>query len=388
MNKSAEIFKPGALPVTTYISREAALGFTYEERLEQALNMSGYITLISCISIIGKTVLCERVVGIDNLVEVLGSDFLNKENVWKTIGAKAGMPLSGMVTTGNTDNSISEEYIVTRENVIAYYQEHELVLLIDDFHYASEEIQRFLSQQLKDAIRKGLRVIISSLPHRCDDAIRTNPDLQGRISIIDIKPWSKDELRQIPRKGFEQLGIHVDDKYIESLVGESLASPQLMQLLCLNLCVLIKADSGNAVYVSEEIIKKAYKFSTLNLDFKNVTAVISNGKTKRGRERKKYCTSKGELDLYSLILEAIAQDPPIEEIGFDDLLTRINKTIVGDDKVTPKSLKEYLGNIQEVLNDKNRTFEVLEWRDNVLYVIEALFLFYLRWGRNEQGTEY
>ena len=47
---------------------------------------------------------------------------------------------------------------------------------------------------------------------------------------------------------------------------------------------------------------------------------------------------------------------------------------------TPKSLKEYLGNIQEVLNDKNRTFEVLEWRDNVLYVIEALFLFYLRWG--------
>ena len=94
------------------------------------------------------------------------------------------------------------------------------------------------------------------------------------------------------------------------------------------------------------------------------------------------------MDLYSLILEAIAQDPPIEEIGFNDLLTRINKTIVGDDKVTPKSLKEYLGNIQEVLNDKNRTFEVLEWRDNVLYVIEALFLFYLRWGRNEQGTEY
>lgn len=388
MNKSAEIFKPGVLPVATYISREAALGFTYEERLEQALNMSGYITFISGPSKIGKTVLCERVVGIDNLVEVLGSDFLNKENVLKTIGAKAGMPLSGMVTTGNTDNSLSEEYIVTLENVIAYYQEHELVLLIDDFHYASEEIQRFLSQQLKDAIRKGLKVIISSLPHRCDDAIRTNPDLQGRISIIDIKPWSKDELRQIPRKGFEQLGIHVDDKYIESLVGESLASPQLMQLLCLNLCVLIKADSGNAVDFSEEIIKKAYKFSTLNLDFKSVTAVISNGKTKRGRERKKYCTSKGELDLYSLILEAIAQDPPIEEIGFDDLLTRINKTIVGDDKVTPKSLKEYLGNIQEVLNDKNRTFEVLEWRDNVLYVIEALFLFYLRWGRNEQGTEY
>ncbi len=42
---------------------------------------------------------------------------------------------------------------------------------------------------------------------------------------------------------------------------------------------------------------------------------------------------------------------------------------VGDDKVTPKSLKEYLGNIQEVLNDKNRTFEVLEWRATALMAL-------------------
>ncbi|WP_031556062.1 hypothetical protein [Oribacterium sp. FC2011] len=387
MGKSSEIFRPGALPSSTYISREAALGFTYEERLEQAINTTGYLTLISGPSKIGKTVLCERVIGLDNLVEVLGSDFLNRENVWTTIGAKAGMPLSGLITTGDAEKgTISEEYTVTRDNVISFYEEHGLILLIDDFHYAEKEVQVFLAQQLKDAIRKGLRVIISSLPHRCDDAIRNNPDLQGRISIIDIKPWSKDELRLIPQKGFEQLNIKIKEEYIESMVSESLASPQLMQLLCLNLCLLAKFDTDANAEISSDLLEKTYRFSTLNLDFRSVTQIIQNGKTSRGSKRKLYATKNGILDLYSLMLEAIAKNPPLGSIPFDDLLERVNSLISSNDIVQGKSLRDYLNSMQEVLTDHSRSFEVLEWRDNVLYVIEALFLFYLRWGRDENHS--
>ncbi len=46
---------------------------------------------------------------------------------------------------------------------------------------------------------------------RCDDAIRTNPDLQGRISIIDIEAWTKDELREIPVKGFAELAVSISE---------------------------------------------------------------------------------------------------------------------------------------------------------------------------------
>ena len=65
---------------------------------------------------------------------------------------------------------------------------------------SGNRMQIFMAQQFKDAIRKGLRSIIASLPHRVDDTIRTNPDLQGRISIIDMQPWSKTDLERIPQK--------------------------------------------------------------------------------------------------------------------------------------------------------------------------------------------
>ena len=101
MKKPNEVFIPGALPDSTYITRMMESGFTYEERLKQALNVSGYLTLISGPSKIGKTVLCEKVIGLDHLVEISGSDMLGPSEVWTQIGMKAGMPREGTTKSGN-----------------------------------------------------------------------------------------------------------------------------------------------------------------------------------------------------------------------------------------------------------------------------------------------
>ena len=86
---------------------------------------------------IGKTVLCEKVVTLEKLVEITGADFVKKEELWNIIGSKAGMPTAGQSTTVDASNNLmSESYILTKESVIAYYKQHDLVLLIDDFHYA------------------------------------------------------------------------------------------------------------------------------------------------------------------------------------------------------------------------------------------------------------
>ena len=64
--------------------------------------------------------------------------------------------------------------------------------MIDDFHYASTEMQMKMAQQLKDAIRRELKVVVVSLPHRADDAIRQNADLSGRLSLINIETWKEE----------------------------------------------------------------------------------------------------------------------------------------------------------------------------------------------------
>lgn len=380
----SDVFSPGALPESTYITRKTRTGFTYEERLQQALSVNGYMTFISGPSKIGKTVLCEKVIGLNSLVEVSGSDFTDKAGLWEEIGTKAGMPSGGKATTGTAANStMTESYVITKENVIEYYKKNGLVLLVDDFHYAKPEMQMYMAQQFKDAIRKGLKIVVASLPHRSDDAIRMNPDLQGRISIIDIGAWTKEELKEIPDKGFTELGIFLSKRSVEKLAEESIGSPHLMQLICLNICNLEKVDKQKVKQIPDEVLEKAFRFSTMNLDYETITEVMRQGKNPRGKSRKKFMTgSMGELDLYGLILEAIAIDPPIVSIGFEELMGRVQSLIIGEDRPTTKSLKDYLKNLQEVLSEKGRAYEVIEWKDDVLYVLESLFLFYLRWGRD------
>lgn len=381
--KAQEVFIPGALPESTYVTRKMKIGFTYEERLKQALSMDGYLTSISGPSKIGKTVLCEKVIGLDRLVEVSGSDFNDEKDLWFHIGTKAGMPSGGEFTRiRDGSDSVSETYIITKDNVLDYYKEHGLVLLLDDFHYAGAKMQMYMAQQFKDAIRRGFKIIIASLPHRSDDAIRTNPDLQGRISIIDIGAWTKDELREIPVKGFAELEVGISEANIDRLVEESICSPQLMQLICLNICTLENVDEKEIGKIKDDTTEKAFQFSTLNLDYEKIANVIKQGKNPRGKSRKSYQTAEfGRLDLYGLILEAIAVDPPIVSVNFDGLMNRILSLITGEEKPTAKSLKDYLKNLQEVLSDKGKSYEVIEWKDNVLYILESLFLFYLRWGR-------
>lgn len=387
MKKANEVFIPGALPESTYITRVMNSGFTYEERLQQALSVNGYLTLISGPSKIGKTVLCEKMIGLEHIVEISGSDIIEAADLWTQIGMKAGMPQSGTTKNGSREESYMEEtYYLTKESVLSYFKDHDLVLLMDDFHYASYEMQIFMAQQFKDAIRKGFRVIIASLPHRVDETIRTNPDLQGRISIIDMQAWNREELEQIPKKGFDELKIQVAKKIIKLLAEESIASPQLMQLICLNICIL--AENKGIKKIDEDLVKRAFRFSTLNLDYEKVVQVIQQGKSSRGQKRAVYHTAAfGDLDLYGLILEALALDPPFVSISFEDLYERIIKLICDENIPSQNSVRGYLKNLQDILNSKDRSYEVLEWSDEHLYILESLFLFYLRWGRKDKYAE-
>lgn len=121
------------------------------------------------------------------------------------------------------------------------------MLVLDDFHYSPEEVQLDIAYQLKDAIRREFKAVVISLPHRADDAIRKNPDLSGRLNLINIEPWQEDELKEIAITGFEQLGIKISDELASKMALESLTSPQLMQSICLNLSLILNIDEDESI---------------------------------------------------------------------------------------------------------------------------------------------
>lgn len=388
--KAEQVFKPGAFPKYTYVSRNYEnTGISYELRLKQALRTAGCLTSIIGPSKMGKTILCERVIGLNNIVEISGADFSETTDFWTVAAAKVGLPYMGEVMTersateGNSKESDSkrEKYVLSKDKVIQYYLENGKVLVIDDFHYASKEMQIKMAQQLKDAIRRELKVVVVSLPHRADDAIRQNADLSGRLSLINIEIWKTEDLKKIALMGFEQLGIEITDSVAEKLAVECLTSPQLMQYICLSICTLMEDEEKQKI--DENLLEQAYRFTTVNFNYADVVNVMSKGPNPRGQKRKHYKTVTGkELDLYGLIVESLAKNPPLMEIDFETFYSRVINLVETEDlKLDRQTVKNHLNNLQKILGDKEEIYRAIEWKDGKVYILDPLFLFYLRWGR-------
>ena len=390
--KAEDVFRPGAFPEYTYISRKSAVSdLPYEFRLMQAIKVSGFLTSLVGPSKMGKTILCEKVIGFEKIVEVSGADFGLETDFWKVVAAKAGLAYEGefssekMIADTKDKYSKKETYSLTKDKIIEYYKKENLVLVIDDFHYAPEGKRMQIAQQLKDAIRRGFKSIVVSLPHRADEAIRRNADLSGRLSMINMEAWEVNDLKEIAKVGFEKLGIQIEDSVATQIAVESLSSPQLMQYICLNICTILEMSGGEDRCVKPEILKMAYRYTTANFEYSDVVSLMKKGPNMRGKSRNRFRTDNGkEYDLYELIVKSIAENPPIMKLDFEDVKERIYCLIADDcKKPTPQAIKESLAKMQELLDGREDIFKVLDWKEGVLYILDPLFLFYLRWGGEE-----
>ena len=98
--------------------------------------------------------LLEKVIGFEYIVEISGADFDEDTNFWKLVSAKAGLAYEDQFASEKQIPSTSDKYTkketfsLTKDKIIEYYKENDLVLVIDDFHYAPEGKRMQIAQQL------------------------------------------------------------------------------------------------------------------------------------------------------------------------------------------------------------------------------------------------
>jgi len=379
-----KVFKPGTYPELTYVVRQSmGTKYTYEERLQQSLKIDGYLTYIVGPSKTGKTVLCERVIGRERMVSMTGNDFARTFDFWEMLGKKAGLSMNAEVSEQQSDLSkeeqksttIKKKYKGNKDRVIEYFKANNKVFVLDDFHYASPDIQYDIACQLKEVIRLGFKAIVISLPHRSDDAIRLNPDLTGRISVIEIKSWEQKQLEEIARKGFKELNVFVDDTLISRIAMESIHSPQLMQAICLNIG-LLPADHE---VITDEVVEESCRFTCINLPYGDVVRILKAGPPTRGQKRLQYQLKDHTYkDIYSFILKILADNPPLVEIDLEEVMKRIQNNVV-DGRIAKERVKDALKKWQDILDHSGPLYQVFEWKDDILHIQDNLFLFYIRW---------
>lgn len=412
--KATEVFTPGTLPKYTYYERPE---LNLEQQLLDAVDTPGMIAAVSGPSKSGKTVLCESVVGIKSLLLVTGGGIESEADFWHRIRARLNVPasssslsgtsksrevgatakaglgflfkgeagLDGKIGRGEQEQSTLQFEGVSGVELLEVVRSANKTLVVDDFHYIDREIQVSLVEQFKEAARAGCTIVVVSVPHRADDAIRANPDLRGRLRLIDVKYWTDDELLHIPRLGFSTLNVQPDSGVVTRFASESLSSPQLMQSLCLELCrseqIYEQQATLKPIPFEEAKVKKVLQTIATTSSAQTPLDILVKGPRVRGTERNTYELLDGSRgDVYAVVLRAIASGEPTLSLSYNQIRERVGRVTKGEPP-SGSSIVSTLTQMDEASGKMKQGDRVLDWdpEKETLNFPDPYFLYYLRW---------
>jgi hypothetical protein len=411
-----DVFVPNGVPTYTYVDRS---DLKLERRLRDALEVARMVVSISGPSKSGKSVLIHKVIEEDLLINLTGASIHSAEDIWDQalrwmgefltrsttntstneikvggkVGGGAGIPLlakasaEANISGGHqTQNSTKEDYSIgSMSDVIREIAESEYIIFIDDFHYIPRDAQAEVGKQIKAIVEHGVRICAASIPHRSDDVVRSNPELSGRIIAINIARWSVEDLKIIVQRGFPELNVDLAPSVVDRLAREAFGTPQLMQSLCLNLCLELNVreplPEHCRVEVTEEQIIQTLERTSYWTDYTSVVQGLHSGPKERGTERKQFNlldNSKG--DVYRSVLVALCQDPPLLSFTYDQLMDRII-AVCGEERPVGSSVNSALAQMEKLSVSLSPQVPILEWDENVLEIVDPYFLFFLRSSR-------
>lgn len=147
-----------------------------EFNIEFSLSISGTLLIISSnnsdeekIKLINKL----KDKGKDSLL-ISAKKFNGTDSFWKNINY-----LSGLCGEGLSD-------IEYKQNTVNNFIETNRILVLKDLGILDREYLKQISYEIKEVIRKGIKIVVlTDLKHEMD-LINLNPDLNGRIRIVRI----------------------------------------------------------------------------------------------------------------------------------------------------------------------------------------------------------
>ena len=411
--RASEIFTPNKQPTITYIKDHLVDRAKF---LHQSLETGAAVITISGPSKSGKTVFIEKTLGRENLIQVTGAGVDTPQTLWNRVFDLIGTPtkvtktggrsFTGTITTkanvgvplvvqgeaaaagawGNNSAAAFEHIPDHLQLLIKELGGTEFVIFIDDFHYIPKDVQVEISNQIKEAVRGGVRFICASVPYHSDDVLLANADLRGRIFNIPFDYWNVEELQKIAKRGFEALNVDISDALIGAFAAEAAGSPQLMQSLCLTCCVETDSEEKNeqvtTIAADMEVINRVCRRTSTTTDYSSTVEKMKDGPKTRGTDRKSHVLRTGGavVDVYPLILIAIAANPPELTIRYANLVERIGRLCVNE-APSGSSVTGACSHMSEIANGAENRF-VVEWdgASDVLDIRDPYLLFFLRWA--------
>lgn len=412
MPKLKEVFVPGGMPSYTYQDRK---NLDLENKLSEALDRYSKFITVAGPTKSGKTVLVRKVIpeksriwiegahinSINEFLALIISHFKIKTIDTKTITngkeilveseANASIKPFNIggefkdkdsIKTSNIEATTVQYASSLAQTAVKSLLDFEHTLIIDDFHFVNKEIQTTIIQSLKQAVFDGLKVILVLIPHRMHEAVTAEIDVDGRLHIIQIPAWQKEELFAIAETGVRALNVRMTASTIDVLVSECFESPHLMQDFCSEMCANSK-------------IFATYIGPLKTLDFVNgkdafFIAIAKNNSSpavfnalRKGPKRTDRIPRElkigGSCDTYEAVLIALKEINLVTPVKWVELKRGLQKILINEPQ--QHEVTRVLEKMDEIAKARDGE-PVLDYikEQGELHLVDPFFRFYVRWG--------
>lgn len=164
-----------------------------------------------------------------------------KEQISGTVAAKGGIP---KVFEGESklESSTSISYEPQGSNIenmtfiAEAIKQSKKTVVIEDFHYLSEDERRVLAFHLKALWDCSVPIVIVGVWQEENLLSYYNGELNGRIEEIDLK-WKDNELEEVLNKGAKKLNISFSSQVKTNILKDSNGNVGLLQRITKELCL-------------------------------------------------------------------------------------------------------------------------------------------------------
>jgi hypothetical protein len=258
------------------------------------------------------------------------------------------------------------------------------------------EVQTVVVGALKDLVFDGLPVILAAVPHRLVDAVKSVPEMNGRVGHLALGLWTPAELRQIAVQGFGPDGLNAecDGHLADALATYAARSPHLMQRLCLELAKTngIKESLEQPRAVERPSDWKAFNkgIAEARTTDREIRCLLECDAGPESAQTQWTLSSGDVVDLHGLILTTIAELGALPEITLRRLIDEACLRVPRD----PPSREECASALTRMADaarsiahgpngergDPVIDFVVDEGDNPRLHVLDPFFAFHLQWA--------
>lgn len=314
MSNLEDVFGVSGKQVASYVERAHV-----DNHFKDALRTDKQIIVYGA-SKQGKTALVKKYIDYDNNIVISLSPRTTLKDIYQSVLRKSGVSLKTSYTegTGDTtkvkskasiqgavalllkakvevgiekerDKKLEDKYDEIEFNLELPEDVADLitrvgnkkVVILENFHYLPEDLQRAFSYDLRTFQDLKIRFIILGIWKEANRLSQYNGELQDRMMEVPVEPWSEADFRRIAEKGAGLLNITFAEPIIAGCISNAFDSVGVFQELLKTTCqesgVLKKSQDkqniDNEAAFRRAIVRKTDEYSGRHL--RNLEAIAS-----------------------------------------------------------------------------------------------------------------